>query len=187
MMTPQLVLPMSITGLCTILVAFALLVYGIFIYNQFVWLRNNIAKAWANIDVLLLQRGDEISKLVQLCQHYMQYEQETLQQVVLARDTVLNARALKHLQQLPVVQQQLQQVLNQLLMVAENYPDLKTQPLFAQLTSRISALEIAIADRRVFYNESVTAYNNRLQIIPDTLIAHLLRFKPAEWLKTNNA
>ena len=69
----------------------AILIYGVLIYNNLVRLKHDISKAWANIDVLLKQRHDELPKLVETCKQYMQFEQETLEKVMLARSAVNSA------------------------------------------------------------------------------------------------
>jgi LemA protein len=161
----------------------AALVYGTMIYNQLVSLKHGVSKAWSNIDVLLKQRHDELPKLVETCKQYMQYEQETLEQVMRARAAVSDARETGNVGALGAAEGQLRLGLGNLFAVAEAYPDLKANETFQHLQSRISGLENSIADRREFYNESVNNNNIRIEQFPDVIVARLLNFRAAELLE----
>ena len=150
--------------------------YGIVIYNGLVQLKHNVAKAWANIDVLLKQRHDELPKLIEVCRQYKQFEQDTLRQVTEARSRVANARESHDVSALGQAEGMLRQGLGQIFAVVEAYPELKANEHFMQLQSRITALENAIADRREWYNESVNVHNVRIDIFPDAIVARMFRF-----------
>ena len=154
-------------------------IYGVRIYNGLVALRENVRKAWSNIDVLLKQRHDELPKLVETCKQYMQFEQETLTRVMEARSRVATARESGNVGSLGQAEGGLRATLGHLFAVAEAYPDLKSNQTFQQLQTRISALENAIADRREFYNESVNVNNVRIEQFPASLLAGFFGFKPA--------
>ena len=159
------------------------LVYAITLYNSLVNVKNAVAKAWSNIDVLLKQRHDELPKLVDTCQQYMQYEQSTLEKVTQARTRVSEARQSHDLGALGLAESALRSGLGQLFALAEAYPDLKANEQFLHLQSRISGLENAIADRREFYNESVNINNVAIEQFPGVLLARLFNFKAFELLK----
>ena len=131
------------------------LIYGIMIYNNLVNLKHAVTKAWANIDVLLKQRHDELPKLVETCKQYMQYEQETLERVMRARTAISSAMQRGDVGAVGSAESEMRLGLGNLFAVAENYPDLKTNTSFQHLQSRITRLENSIADRREFYNETV--------------------------------
>ena len=131
--------------------------YITFLYNRLVTLKNNVRQGWANIEVLLKQRHDELPKLVAACQQYMGYEQQTLGQIVAARGAVLKARNQKDMKALGAAEADLHAGISQLFALAENYPDLKTMQSFLQLQDRISGLENTIADKRELYNDSVNS------------------------------
>ncbi|WP_293267469.1 LemA family protein [Neptunomonas sp.] len=150
--------------------------YVISLYNNLVRLKHNVAQAWSNIDVLLKQRHDELPKLVETCREYMQYEQETLNQVIEARSQVSNAREKQDLKGLGQAESQLRLGLGNLFALAEDYPDLKASESFQHLQGRISGLENSIADRREFYNASVNIYNVRIEQFPDLVIARQMNF-----------
>jgi LemA protein len=146
-------------------------------YNSLVQFKNDIDKAWANIDVLLKQRHDELPKLIETCKGYMQYEQKTFQMVVEARNAYQSATTVPDKAQ---ADNMVTGALKTLFAVAENYPDLKANSNFLQLQSRITDLEEKIADRREFFNYSVNTYNIRIQLVPDALIARLMKFQRHE-------
>ncbi len=117
---------------------FVAAVYLVRIYNGLIALRENVRKAWANIDVLLTQRHDELPKLVETCKRYMQYEQETLERVMQARSAVFKAQSRGDVAAVGAAEDQLRQGLGRLFAVAENYPELKADNGFRHLQTRIS-------------------------------------------------
>ncbi len=161
--------------------------YFVTIYNNLVRLKHNVSKAWANIDVLLKQRHDELPKLVETCKQYMGYEQETLEQVMQARAAVFTAREGGDVKGVGMAESQLRMGLGNLFALAENYPDLKANDSFQHLQTRISGLENTIADRREFYNESVNVNNVRIEQFPDVIIANNFGFKAADLLEFSEA
>jgi LemA protein len=140
--------------------AFLVAIYTFGLYNSLVMVKNNIDKAWANIDVLLKQRHDEIPKLIKTCEAYMQFERGTLEKVIALRQQAVSATSLESRAK---AEGELSFGLTKLFALSENYPDLKSQNNFQQLQSRISGLESQIADRREFYNDSVNILNNYQQ------------------------
>ncbi len=165
----------------------ASIVYFVGIYNGLVGLRENVKAAWANIDVLLKQRHDELPKLVEACKRYMQFEQETLEKVMRARASVSAASDSGNVAAVGAAEQQLRAGIGRLFAVAENYPQLKTDETFKQLQARITALEESIADRRELYNDQVNLNNIRVKVFPDVLIAQKFGFQPAQLLEFSAA
>ncbi len=161
--------------------------YAISIYNHLVRLKHNVSQAWANIDVLLKQRHDELPKLVETCRQHMKYEQDTLTQIIEARSRVASAREQQDLKGLGHAESQLRIGLGNLFAVAEDYPELKASESFQHLQSRITGLENSIADRREFYNASVNVYNVRIEQFPDMIIARQLKFTPSDLLEFKEA
>ncbi|HEV2333361.1 MAG TPA: LemA family protein [Gammaproteobacteria bacterium] len=158
-------------------------IYLVMLYNGLVSLKNNVKEAWANIDVLLKQRHDELPKLVETCKQYMNYERDTLEKVMQARAGVQQARESGDVQALGSAEAQMRSMIGKLYAVAEAYPQLKANESFQQLQGRITGLENAIADRREFYNDSVNLYNTRTQQFPDVILANNFGFKPASLLE----
>jgi LemA protein len=153
-----------------------LLIYGISLYNHLVEVKHAVTKAWANIDVLLKQRHDELPKLIEVCKQYKQFEQSTLQKVIEARSQVHEARGRQDIGALGQAEGALRAGLGSIFAVAEAYPELKTNEQFMQLQNRITALESGIADRREFYNESANINNVQIEVFPASLLARMFNF-----------
>lgn len=153
-----------------------LLIYGITLYNHLVNVKHAVAKAWANIDVLLKQRHDELPKLVEICKQYKEFEQATLQRVIEARSQVQAARQQQNIPALGQAEGMLRMGLGNIFAVAEAYPELKANENFMQLQSRIISLENGIADRRELYNETVNINNVQIEVFPASIIAALFNF-----------
>ena len=158
--------------------------YGLSIYNGLVALKTAIARAWANIDVLLKQRHDELPKLVKTCEGYMQHERAVFDKLSEARGALLKARGVGERAE---AEGRITQALGQIFAVAESYPDLKANQSFLQLQSRISEVENQIADRREYYNDTVTTFNTRIEQMPDGIVARWLALSPAELFKVDEA
>ncbi|WP_305044673.1 LemA family protein [Geoalkalibacter sp.] len=161
-----------VLGVIALLIA-SLVLYVIVVYNGFISMKNNIDKAWSNIDVLLKQRFDELPKLIKVCEGYMQHEQRTLEAVIKARSQVTTAGSEGQKIQ---AQNMLTDALRSLFMVVERYPELKADKVFRSLSARITELEDQIADRREFFNDAVNIYNIRLAQFPDLVVARLFNF-----------
>jgi LemA protein len=173
-----------LVGLVIFFVVVGVLIYLVMLYNGLVRLRNDNDKAWANIDVLLKQRHDELPKLIETCKGYMQYEQATLQKVVEARNAFSKAGSVTEKAQ---ADNMITGALKSLFALSESYPDLKANNNFMQLQSRISELEEKIADRREFYNDDVNTYNIRIQELPDVFIAGIMGLKRRDLFKVAEA
>ena len=157
--------------------------YAVGIYNGLVKLREGVKQAWSNIDVLLVQRHDELPKLVETCKRYMQYEQETLERVMKARASVFQAAGRGDVAAVGAAESALRAGLGQLFAVVENYPQLKADESFRHLQARITQLEESIADRREFYNAAVNLNNVRIHQFPDLVVARLFAFREADLLE----
>lgn len=171
-----------ISALAFFLFVAGLLIYAVIIYNGLVRLRNENDRAWANIDVLLKQRHDEIPNLVETVKGYMQHERETLLAVTQARAASMSAASIGAK---AVADLQVASALRGLFAVAENYPQLKANDNFLKLQNRISELEERIADRREFFNDDVNTYNTRIGQIPEVFLASFMNLKPREMFKVS--
>jgi LemA protein len=171
-----------ITSAAFVLFLAGTVVYAIILYNGLVRLRNENDRAWANIDVLLKQRHDEIPNLVETVKGYMQHEQQTLLAVTQARAASMNAASIG---QKAVADLKMANALRRLFIVAENYPQLKANENFLKLQNRISEIEERIADRREFFNDDVNTYNTRIAQIPDVFIASFMELKPRAFFKVS--
>lgn len=154
--------------------------YFVSIYNGLILLKQNIEKSWSNIDVLLKQRHDEVPNLVATVKGYMEHEKSVFEEVTKARTAFQSSNSVG---QMAAASGMMTQALGKLFAVAEAYPELKANENFLALQSRISELEDHIADRREFYNDSVTQYNIRIQQIPDVFVANMLKLTQKELFK----
>ena len=137
------------------------------VYNGLVQVRENIKKSWANIDVLLMQRSDEIPKLIKTVKAFATHEKEMFDSVMAAREKYLGASSVGEKAD---ADNMLSGALKSVFALSEAYPELRSNENFIQFQNRISGLENEIADRREFYNESVNNYNIRIQSLPDVWI-----------------
>src|SRR5229473_2722747 len=160
-----------------------ILLYLIIVYNGLVRLRNDNDRAWANIDVLLKQRHDEIPNLVETVKGYMQHEQQTLVAVTQARAASVNAASVRQKAQADL---KMTGALRGLFAVAENYPQRRTNENFLKLQYRISELEERIADRREFFNDEFKTYNTRIGQIPQVFVASFMNLKPRDMFKVSD-
>ena len=172
-----------ITGAAFLLFVVGVVVYIVILYNELVRLRNDNDRSWANIDVLLKQRHDEIPNLVETVKGYMQHEQQTLLAVTQARAASMNAASIG---QKATADLMMTGALRGLFAVAENYPQLKANENFLKLQTRISELEERIADRREFFNDDVNTYNIRIQQLPDVFIAGLMHLQHRDLFKVTD-
>jgi LemA protein len=172
-----------VSGLAFLLFVVGVLIYAVILYNGLVRLRNENDRAWANIDVLLKQRHDEIPNLVETVKGYMQHEQQTLLAVTQARSASMSASSIP---QKAVAELQVTSALRGLFAVAENYPQLKANENFLKLQNRITELEERIADRREFFNDDVNTYNTRIAQIPDVFVASFMALRPREMFKVSD-
>jgi LemA protein len=154
------------------LILLVILLSFLIMYNGLVRLRNNIKKSWANIDVLLKQRSDEVPNLIATVKGYMEHERNTFESLTKARTEVLQATTLS---KKAVAHDMISESLKTIFAVAENYPNLKANENFLKLQTRITGLENELADRREFYNDSVNIYNIRIHSIPDMIVARMMK------------
>jgi LemA protein len=158
------------------------------IYNKLVTMRNRYKNAYAQIDVQLKRRYDLIPNLVETAKGYLKHERETLENVTQARNIAYtasqaaaanpgDASAVKNLIS---AESGLGGALGRLMMVSEQYPDLKANQNMMQLTEELTSTENKISFARQAYNDSVMTYNTDREVFPSNLIAGMFNFLPAE-------
>ena len=174
-------MPLFVTA-AIILILAGVAIYTTILYNELVRLRNENDRAWANIDVLLKQRHDEIPNLVSCVKGYMDHERQTLETVTEARAASMNAASIGQKARADLL---LTGALHGLFAVAEHYPDLKANQNFLALQKRISELEERIADRREFFNDDVATYNTRIAQLPEVFLARRMKLQPRQLFKVN--
>lgn len=164
------------------LVGVAGLTWAILLHNRLVALENATERAWANVDVALRQRSDEVRSLASAVQAYAAHEKALFDEVARVRATLASDAAPPRKAQADAT---LTSDVTRLVAVAESYPPLRANESFLALQRRIRALEDILADRRAYYNESVTVYNTRIREVPDAWLARALRFRPKEHFRAD--
>jgi LemA protein len=178
-----------------ILVLLGLLVVAAFwamgIYNGLITARNAFKNAFAQIDVQLTRRHDLIPNLVEVAKGYMAHERDTLEAVVKARAAAVSGLAAAKaapgdagaMQQLGAAEQGLAGALSRLMVVSEQYPDLKANQNMMQLSEELTSTENRVAFARQAFNDSVMAYNNRREVFPSNILAGMFNFAAAALLE----
>jgi len=175
-------------------VAALVLFYGVAIYNHLVALRNRYRNAFAQIDVQLQRRHDLIPNLVETAKRYLQHEEETLTQVIQARQSAITAKQKataspendQIMGQLGQAEGGLSNALMRFNAVAENYPDLKANTTMAELMEELSSTENRIGFARQAYNDGVMHYNTYREQFPNNIVAGFGSFIPAHSLELEN-
>ena len=178
--------------LLAIVVVLALWIVGI--YNTLVALRNRFKNAFAQIDVQLKRRYDLIPNLVEVAKGYLKHERETLEAVIKARNIALaasqtaaaNPADANAVRGLLSAAAGLGGALSRLMMVAEQYPDLKANQNMQQLTEEMTSTENKVAFARQAYNDSVMTYNTTRETFPNVIFAGMFGFLPAELFKVDD-
>ncbi len=176
-------------------VALGLVFWVIGAYNGLVTLRNRFKNAFAQIDVQLKRRYDLIPNLVEVAKGYLKHERETLEAVIQARNiaaTAAKAAAANPadagaMKGLLGAEAGLAGALSRLMVVAEQYPDLKANQNMMQLTEEMTSTENKISFARQAYNDSVMTFNNQREVFPTNLIAGLFNFAEAALFSIENA
>jgi LemA protein len=174
--------------LAAIIILFFLVMFVVSAYNRLVSLRNRYKNAYAQIDVQLKRRYDLIPNLVETAKGYIKHERETLENVTKARNiayTAAQAAAANPgdagaMKSLSSAETGLAGTLGRLLMVTEQYPDLKANQNMMQLTEELTSTENKISFARQAYNDSVMTYNTQREVFPNNMIANTFNFAPAE-------
>ena len=165
------------------LVTIGLVSWFFTIYNGLIHVKENIKKSWANIDVLLMQRSDEIPKLIKVLKSFAKHEKKMFDNVMVARKSYLGANSITEKAD---ADNQISDALKSVFALSEAYPELRSNENFLNLQDRISGLENEISDRRELYNESVNNYNIRIQSLPDVAIANAMGLDQEEMFQVND-
>jgi LemA protein len=165
---------LGLLGIGGVAVLVALWLIGV--YNGLVRLRNEVKNAWAQIDVQLTRRHDLVPNLVETVKGYAAHERGTLEAVIQARTRAVTAASLPDRVS---AEAGLSGALGRLLLLAEQYPDLKANQNFLALQEELASTENRIGFARQYYNDTVMQFNTRLESFPQNLVAGLLQFRSA--------
>lgn len=152
-------------------------------YNDLVSRRVKVDNAWSQIDVQLQRRFDLIPNFVETVKGYAAHESETFEKITELRTSWANAQTVTEKAELD---NQLSGALKTIMAVSENYPDLKANQNFSELSEELRNTENKISFSRQFYNDTVTMYNTKLQVFPSNIIAGMFNFKARDLFKAES-
>ena len=172
---------MTIWIILGIVVVLIIAVIGM--YNSLVQSKIKVDNAWSQIDVQLQRRFDLIPNFVETVKGYMTHEKETFEKIASLRTSWANANSVSEKADLD---NQLSTTLKTIMAVSENYPELKANQNFSELSEELRNTENKISFSRQFYNDTVTMYNIKLQVFPSNIIAGMLNFKARDLFKAES-
>ena len=160
-----------------------LIIAVIGMYNSLVQARIKVDNAWSQIDVQLQRRFDLIPNLVETVKGYMTHEKETFEKITNLRSSWSESKSVSEKASLD---NELSNTLKTIMAVAENYPDLKANQNFSELSEELRNTENKISFSRQFYNDTVTMYNTKLEVFPSNIIAGIFKFKARDLFTAEN-
>ena len=160
-----------------------IVIYIIAVYNGLITARQKVENAWSQIDVQLQRRFDLIPNFVETVKGYMTHEAETFEKIAGLRTSWANSSSVGEKAKLDG---ELSGALKTIMAVSENYPELKANQNFSELSEELRNTENKISFSRQFYNDSVTMYNTKLELFPSNIIAGMFNFKSKELFETEN-
>ena len=172
---------MTIWIILGIVVVLIIAVLGM--YNSLVQSKIKVDNAWSQIDVQLQRRFDLIPNFVETVKGYMTHEKETFEKIASLRTSWANANSVSEKAELD---NQLSTTLKTIMAVSENYPELKANQNFSELSEELRNTENKISFSRQFYNDTVTMYNTKLQVFPSNIIAGMFNFKARDLFKAES-
>ena len=159
----------------SILIILIPIIYVIIVFNKLIKLRNQVKESWSTIDILLKKRTDLIPNIVEVVKGYSKYEKKTITEIIKARSNVLNAtskeESIKN-------NEALSKSVDKILLLKEEYPELKADKNYMSLQNKLSDLEDEISNSRIKYNKDVLKYKNEIEKVPSNIIANIFKFKP---------
>ncbi len=167
----------SVALILIVAIAALALIFLLSTYNGLVRMRNNLRNAWSDIDVQLTRRHDLIPNLVESVKGYMGHERQTLEAVTQARSNAMNAGS--DIPTRSIAEMALTGAVNNLLVTAERYPDLKASDNFTLLQEQLTSTENRIAFARQHYNETVRQFNTAIAEFPRNIVAGMFGFTQA--------
>ena len=161
-------------GWVILAIVIAIVIYVISVYNGLKTIENRVENAWSQIDVQLQRRFDLIPNFVETVKGYMEHESETFTKIAELRTSWANTKTVSEKAD---IDNQLSGALKTIMAVSENYPELKANQNFSELSEELRNTENKISFSRQFYNDTVTKYNTKLELFPSNIIAGIFNFK----------
>jgi LemA protein len=159
-----------------------LLIYILITYNSFINSRNLVKEAFSTMDIYLKKRWDLIPNLIEVVKGYSKYENETLTKITSLRSSSYDELTMDNKIN---INEELSKCLSNIFAVSENYPELKANELYANLSNNLISIEDEIANSRKYYNGTVRNFNNKIQMFPNNILAKLFRFKEFKMFEAN--
>ena len=169
--------------LIALIIIVLLVVWIISIYNGLIKSRQKVDNAWSQIDVQLQRRFDLIPNFVETVKGYMTHESETFEKITALRTSWANSTTVEEKAKLDG---ELSGALKTIMAVSENYPELKANQNFSELSEELRNTENKISFSRKFYNDSVTMYNTKLELFPSNIVAGMFNFKKRDLFATES-
>lgn len=171
------------TGLIILIVIVVIIIAIISMYNDLVKSRVKVDNAWSQIDIQLQRRFDLIPNFVETVKGYMNHESETFEKIAALRTSWANATSVKDKAE---IDNQISGTLKTIMAVSENYPELKANQNFLQLSEELRNTENKISFSRQFYNDTVTRYNTKIQTVPTNILAGMFNFTARDLFKAES-
>ena len=159
-----------------------LLIYILITYNSFINSRNLVKEAFSTMDIYLKKRWDLIPNLIEVVKGYSKYENETLTKITSLRSSSYDELTMDNKIN---INEDLSRCLSNIFAVSENYPELKANELYTNLSNNLISIEDEIANSRKYYNGTVRNLNNKIQMFPNNILAKLFRFKEFKMFEAN--
>ena len=173
---------MNIAIWVVVVIVVLLIVWGIMTYNGLVRGLNKVEEAFSTMDVYLKKRWDLIPNLVEVVKAYAKHEKETIEKITTLRKNTYESMSIdKKIN----VNEELTQDLSKIMIISENYPDLKSSQNFIELSHELTEIEDEIANSRKYYNGTVRIFNNKVQMFPSNLVARIFGFHCANMFEAN--
>ncbi len=165
-----------------IVVIVLIIIYAFILYNKFIKLNNKVKEAFSIMDVYLKKRWDLIPNLVDTVKEYAKHEENTLKNVISLRNNVYDKMSIEEKLK---VNEQLSHDISKIMILKEDYPNLKANDNFKDLSKELVKVEDDIANSRKYYNGTVRIYNNKVEMFPNNILASILGFKSKTMFATN--
>lgn len=159
-----------------------LLIYILITYNSFINSRNLVKEAFSTMDIYLKKRWDLIPNLIEVVKGYSKYENETLTKITSLRSSSYDELTMNNKID---INEELSKCLSNIFAVSENYPELKANELYTNLSNNLISIEDEIANSRKYYNGTVRNFNNKIQMFPNNILAKLFKFKEFKMFEAN--
>lgn len=159
-----------------------LLIYILITYNSFINSRNLVKEAFSTMDIYLKKRWDLIPNLIEVVKGYSKYENETLTKITSLRSSSYDELTMDNKID---INEELSKCLSNIFAVSENYPELKANELYTNLSNNLISIEDEIANSRKYYNGTVRNFNNKIQMFPNNILAKLFNFKEFKMFEAN--